>query len=87
MATTRKTSTKKTTIKKDTSEKSQNISIDSLLKKNGIDDMSLDDLVKFAKKEKVEKTKIVLEKAAYNCPVHHTLSENVEKNISFTYLS
>ena len=54
MATTRKTSTKKTTIKKDTSEKSQNISIDSLLKKNGIDDMSLDDLVKFAKKEKVE---------------------------------
>ena len=33
------------------------------------------------------RTKIVLEKAAYNCPVHHTLSENVEKNISFTYLS
>ncbi len=54
MATTRKTSTRKTTIKKDTSEKSQNISIDSLLKKNGIDDMSLDDLIKFAKKEKVE---------------------------------
>ena len=33
------------------------------------------------------RTKIVLEKAAYNCPVHHTLSKNVEKNISFTYLS
>ena len=33
------------------------------------------------------RTKIVLEKAAYNCPVHHTLSENVEKNISFTYMS
>ena len=33
------------------------------------------------------RTKIVLERAAYNCPVHHTLSENVEKNISFTYLS
>ena len=33
------------------------------------------------------RTKIILEKAAYNCPVHHTLSENVEKNISFTYLS
>jgi len=33
------------------------------------------------------KTKIILERAAYNCPVHHTLSESVEKNISFTYLS
>ena len=33
------------------------------------------------------RTKIVLEKAAYNCPVHHTLSENVEKNISFIYPS
>jgi len=33
------------------------------------------------------KTKTILERAAYNCPVHHTLSENVEKNISFTYLS
>ena len=33
------------------------------------------------------RAKIVLERAAYNCPVHHTLSENVEKNISFTYLS
>ena len=32
------------------------------------------------------RTKIVLERAAYNCPVHHTLSENVEKNISFTYI-
>ena len=34
-----------------------------------------------------QKTKTVLERAAYNCPVHHTLSETVEKNISFTYLS
>ena len=33
------------------------------------------------------KTKTILEKAAYNCPVHHTLSETVEKNISFTYIS
>ena len=33
------------------------------------------------------KTKTILEKAAYNCPVHHTLSETVEKNISFTYTS
>ena len=33
------------------------------------------------------KTKPILERAAYNCPVHHTLSETVEKNISFTYIS
>ena len=33
------------------------------------------------------KTKTILERAANNCPVHHTLSESVEKNISFTYLS
>ena len=33
------------------------------------------------------KTKIILERAAYNCPVHHTLSESVEKNISFKYLN
>ena len=32
-----------------------------------------------------QKTKTILERAAYNCPVHHTLSETVEKNISFTY--
>ena len=32
------------------------------------------------------KTKIILERAAYNCPVHHTLSNNVYKNISFKYL-
>ncbi len=31
------------------------------------------------------KTKIILERAAFNCPVHHTISESVEKNISFTY--
>ena len=34
-----------------------------------------------------QKTKTILERAAYNCPVHHTLSETVEKNISFTYPS
>ena len=34
-----------------------------------------------------QKTKTILERAAYNCPVHHTLSETVEKNISFNYLS
>jgi len=33
------------------------------------------------------KTKTILERAAYNCPVHHTLSETVKKNISFTYTS
>ena len=33
------------------------------------------------------RTKTILERAAFNCPVHHTLSETVEKNISFTYLS
>jgi len=33
------------------------------------------------------KTKTILERAAYNCPVHYTLSETVEKNISFSYLS
>ena len=33
------------------------------------------------------KTKTILERAAYNCPVHHTLSESVEKNISFMYLN
>jgi len=33
------------------------------------------------------KTKIILERAAYNCPVHHTLSKTVEKHISFKYLS
>ena len=33
------------------------------------------------------KTKTILERAAYNCPVHHTLSQSVEKNISFKYLN
>ena len=33
------------------------------------------------------KTKTILERAAHNCPVHHTLSERVEKNISFKYVS
>ena len=36
-------------------------------------------------KEYDSKTKTILERAAYNCPVHHTLSESVEKNISFKY--
>lgn len=31
------------------------------------------------------KTKIILERAAYNCPVHHSLSEKVEKKITFSY--
>ena len=38
-------------------------------------------------KEYDSKTKTILERAANNCPVHHTISESVEKNISFTYLS
>ena len=33
------------------------------------------------------KTKTILERAAYNCPVHHTLSKSVDKNISFKYLN
>ena len=32
-----------------------------------------------------EKTRTVLERAAFNCPVHHTLSDEVEKNINFIY--
>ena len=31
------------------------------------------------------KTKIILERAAFNCPVHQSLSEKVEKNILFHY--
>ena len=38
-------------------------------------------------KEYDSKTRTILERAAYNCPVHYTLSEAVEKNISFTYTS
>ena len=38
-------------------------------------------------KEYDPKTKIILERAAHNCPVHHALSERVEKIISFIYLS
>ena len=53
MATTKKTSTKKTSSKKDIDKSSIGLN-DSLLKKNGIDELSLDDLIKFAKKEKVE---------------------------------
>ena len=33
------------------------------------------------------KTRTILEKAANNCPVHHSLSEKVEKDISFTYIN
>jgi len=33
-----------------------------------------------------DKTKTILERAAYNCPVHHSLSESVEKKINFIYL-
>jgi len=32
------------------------------------------------------KIKTILERAAYNCPVHHALSKSIEKNISFKYL-
>ena len=32
------------------------------------------------------KTKTILERAAHNCPVHHSLSENIEKKITFNYL-
>ena len=38
-------------------------------------------------KEYDSKTKIILERAAHNCPVNRALSKSVEKNISFTYLS
>ena len=31
------------------------------------------------------KTKIILERAAFNCPVHQSFSEKVEKNILFHY--
>ena len=33
------------------------------------------------------KIKKILERAAKNCPVHHSLSKKIEKNISFKYLS
>ena len=33
------------------------------------------------------KTKAILERAAYNCPVHHSLCKNIEKNITFSYLN
>ena len=33
------------------------------------------------------KTRSILQKAANNCPVHHSLSEKIEKDMSFTYLS
>jgi len=32
------------------------------------------------------KTKTILERAAHNCPVHHAISESVEKTILFKYL-
>ncbi len=32
------------------------------------------------------KTKAILERAAYNCPVHQSLSKDMEKDISFKYL-
>ncbi|CAI8271264.1 MAG: Uncharacterised protein [Flavobacteriaceae bacterium] len=38
-------------------------------------------------KEYDSKTRTILEKAANNCPVHHSLSEKVEKDISFTYIN
>ena len=55
MATTKKTSIKKTTSKKVVNDKlSSSKQEDTLLKKNGIDEMSIDDLIKFAKKAKVD---------------------------------
>ena len=33
------------------------------------------------------KIKKILERAAKNCPVHHSLSKKIEKNISFKYLN
>ena len=41
--------------------------------------------IRFPKEYDV-KTKTILERAAYNCPVHHSLSESVEKKINFIYL-
>jgi putative redox protein len=38
-------------------------------------------------KEYDSQTRTILERAAHNCPVHHALSERIEKDISFTYLS
>ena len=32
------------------------------------------------------KTKTILERSAYNCPIHHSLSKKIEKNIKFNYL-
>ena len=36
-------------------------------------------------KEYDSKTKSILESAAHNCPVYHSLSESVEKNISLNF--
>ena len=38
-------------------------------------------------KQYESKTKTILERAANNCPVHHALSKNIEKTISFKYLN
>ena len=55
MAATRKTSTRKTSTRKEVGEKSsKSIQDESLLKKNDIDEMSIEELIKFAKKEKVD---------------------------------
>ena len=45
------------------------------------------DIVLNFPKQYDSKTKTILERAAYNCPVHHTLSKSVEKNIFFNYLN
>ena len=42
--------------------------------------------IRFPKEYDV-KTKTILERAAYNCPIHHSLSEKIEKKITFTYLN
>ena len=38
-------------------------------------------------KDYSSKTKTILERAAHNCPVHHSISEKIEKNITFLYLN
>ena len=32
-----------------------------------------------------KKTKVILERSAFNCPVHQSLSKDMKKNISFSY--
>ena len=55
MATTKKTSIKKTPSKKDAIDNLSSSKQDGgILKKNGIDEMALEELIKFAKKSKID---------------------------------